>query len=238
MRRVTGVQWLHLHSELVYLQMERRSTVLLCPALTVMVFVLHSGAVVFVKFTKRWGTASWAMRDQHRGVPQLLRLGTTDQADICRNPQPSESYCITACLSGAASGSAIRLNRFSCCWYATPHGLYLAPCSPSSVGITPTDSKVDQVGEETGEEPDDGCGAEQQSGGSRCCDDGEDHQHNCCNEENSYSHAVYLSLLSPLDGVKGEGEQWRWGAELPCCHHHDIRHPALTEQRVNASSLR
>jgi len=68
-----------------------------------MVFVLHSGAVVFVKFTKRWRAASWAMRDQHRGVPQLLRLGTTDQADICRNPQPSESYCITACLSEAVA---------------------------------------------------------------------------------------------------------------------------------------
>jgi hypothetical protein len=22
---------------------------------------------------------------------------------------------------------------------------------------------------------------------------------------------VHLSLRSPLDGVKGEGEQWRWG---------------------------
>src|SRR5664280_537566 len=86
---------------------------------------------------------------------------------------------------GCFRDTAIRLNRLSCCWYTTPHGLYLAPCSPSSVGITPTESKVDQVGEETGEEPDDGCGAEQQSGGSRCCDDGEDHPHNCCNEESS-----------------------------------------------------
>src|SRR5664280_2130068 len=45
-----------------------------------------------------------------------------------------------------------------------------------------------------------------------------------------YSHLLMGSR------VRGTVEVGR--VELPCCRHHDIRHAALTEQRVNAPSLR
>ena len=36
----------------------------------------------------------------------------------------------------------------------------------------------------------------------------------------------------------GETDEASQEGDRKDCHHHDIRHPALTEQRVNASSLR
>ena len=38
--------------------------------------------------------------------------------------------------------------------------------------------------------------------------------------------------------VDGETDEASQEGGRKDCHHHDVRHPALTEQRVNASSLR
>jgi hypothetical protein len=38
--------------------------------------------------------------------------------------------------------------------------------------------------------------------------------------------------------VDGETDEASQEGDRKDCHHHDIRHPALTEQRANASSLR
>jgi len=38
--------------------------------------------------------------------------------------------------------------------------------------------------------------------------------------------------------VGGETDEASQEGDRKDCHHHDVQHPALTEQRVNASSLR
>src|SRR5665213_2239272 len=38
--------------------------------------------------------------------------------------------------------------------------------------------------------------------------------------------------------VDGEADDASQECDRKDCHHHNVRHPALTEQRVNASSLR